>query len=163
MKNQPKRTWWTAGLEITVVLAACWVGAAPALASGTCTTAAIEEPFRLPDGSLHEAGNLTLCLEGSYSPVASMHEVRVDGMAIGRFLSRRDFAEGPLADGARPFMMFQRLNGGELTLLGVANPLRDRMQVHYVGYKPAPTSHDRPDFFARADRPGLVIVEATSL
>ena len=55
-------------------------------------------------------------------------------MGVGLFLSRRDTSEGLLGDDARPYMMFYRNDGGELFLVGVATPLRDRMQLHFLDY-----------------------------
>jgi hypothetical protein len=158
-----KKSWQrTAGHRLVVTLAVLLLATGSAQAAGACTTALIEEPFRLPDGSLHPSGELTLCLERSFSPIASLHEVRVDNMGIGLFMGRRETSLG-LGDDPRPFMMFQRLSGGELLLVGVARPLRDRMQVHYLARGNWDTQIDPRQRIARVDDPALVRVTASSL
>jgi hypothetical protein len=100
-------------------------------ATSVCTSAEIEEPFRLPAGPLHDPARLSLCDGGDYSPSSSFHEVRVDGETVARLISRREANEtgGPEA----PFLMFLRGADGHLTLLGYAYPVRDGMQTYAFG------------------------------
>ena len=85
-----------------------------AAASGTCVSAMIEEPFVLPDGSEHGAARLSLCREATYSPVASLHEMRVNGMAVGMQISRRGTSETRRGD--EIYMVFSRRSDGRLLL-----------------------------------------------
>jgi len=98
-----------------------------AAASGVCATAEIVEPFRLPDGSLQGPARLTLCDRGEYSPVASFHEVRVDGTPVGLLTGRNDLSEHGSREAS--FVMFLREADGRLTLLGYALPTRDGMRT----------------------------------
>lgn len=164
MRNLAPSSSWAraASHRLIVATAVLMLLAGSTQAVGQCLNAEVEEPFRLPDGSLHPAGALGLCLERNFSPVASLHEIRVDDMGVGLFMSRRETSQG-LGDDPRSFVMFQRLSSGELLLVGVANPLRDRMQVHYLGrgnWK-APAAPER--LVARLDDPGLVRVTASAL
>jgi len=113
-----------------VVLALCLVAAqgAAGAAKGVCVSAEIEESFRLPDGSVHPAGRLSLCHHSDYSPVASFHRSKVDGMTVSMHLSRR--GESELGDSDSPFIMFSREADGTLLLLGYAHSGRDKATVH---------------------------------
>jgi len=70
---------------LIVTLAARDVAAQPR----TCVRADIAEPFLLPDGSIHPAGALSICLDRAYSPVAGLHSIAAADGARGTFLSRR--------------------------------------------------------------------------
>jgi hypothetical protein len=132
-----------------------------AQAAGTCTTATIDEPFRLPDGLLHDGGKLTLCHDRNRSPVAALHEVRVDGMGVGLFVSRSDTGEALFGGGHdRPYMMFRRIDGGELVLVGVATPLRDRMQLHFLDVARRRSPAGDSDIVALVNDPTFVLALA---
>jgi hypothetical protein len=117
---------------LAIAIATLLLATGAAEAAGDCFTANIEEPFRLPDGAFHEGGKLTLCHERNHSPVAALHEVRIDRMGVGLFVSRRSVSEGLDGNAARPYLLFHRVNGGELFLIGVASPLRDQMQLYFL-------------------------------
>lgn len=102
-------------------------GAAEA-AKGVCVSAQIDEPFRLPDGSDYPAGKLTLCHHSDYSPVASFHRTKVDGITVSMHQSRR--SESERGDSDAPFMMFARAQDGTLVLLGYAHAGTDKATVH---------------------------------
>jgi len=97
-------------------------------AGGGCTSSIVPEPFRLPDGSQHPGGQLTLCTHMKYSPVSHLHKTHVDGMPVSMLQSRHTTSEGPGTSGA--FMMFNRGSDGKLYLVGYANPGRDRMDIY---------------------------------
>ena len=104
------------------VLVTLFAVTAPAIASGgsNCTTASIAEPFVLPDGTQHEAGQLKLCVEGRHSPIAHKHTTYVDGMVVGLHIGRTGTSEGPATAGS--YVMFGRGVDGRLRLIGYAGP-----------------------------------------
>ena len=151
-----ERLWARAvGRGLAAAIVTLLLAAGPASAVGNCTTATIEEPFRLPNGLLHAGGKLTLCHERNYSPVAAMHEVRVNGIGVGLFMSRCSTSEALIDGDTRPYMIFHRVGGGELFLVGVATPLRDRMQLHFLEDGTRRTREDRGDLIALANDPVL--------
>jgi hypothetical protein len=99
---------------------------APAMAASPCTTASIDEPFVLPDGKMREPGQLKICLEEEYSPVASLHETRVEGMPIGMYITRHQEIES--GDLEHRFLVFARNQRGQLCLLGYARPVGDHVR-----------------------------------
>ena len=112
------------------VVALCLVAAqgAAGAAKGVCVSAEIEESFRLPDGAQYPASKLTLCHHSDYSPVASFHQTKVDGMTVSLHTSRRGDSER--GDSDEPFMMFGRDADGTLLLLGYAQSGQDQATVH---------------------------------
>lgn len=129
MKNSSQRNFGGTVARLFVV-ALCLVAAqgAAEAARGVCVSAEIEEPFRLPDGSNHPAGRLTLCHDSDYSPVASFHRTKVDGMTVSMHMSRR--GESERGDSDAPFIMFSRDVDGTLLLLGYAHSGQDKATVH---------------------------------
>jgi hypothetical protein len=85
----------------------------------------VGEEVRLPDGSIHPPGTLTLCDSRSYSPVSTIHATYVNGMPIGMMLSRRGVSEGGAE--RQPFIMLVRDSSGLLHLYGYAVPSGKRM------------------------------------
>ena len=75
-----------AALILTLVAVA---GSASA-STQVCSTAEVEEPFQLPDGSLHDAGTLTICLDRESSPVSFLHHAYVDRVPVGMMNSDRE-------------------------------------------------------------------------
>jgi hypothetical protein len=112
---------WTFGVVVLTI--AVLLPASPAVAgsSAACVTVHIQVPFRLPDGIVHPAGALTLCDSRTYSPVASLHQVLVDGETIGLFQSRRRGTEFG-GDAAAPEVVFERDLEGVLALVGYILP-----------------------------------------
>lgn len=99
--------------------------------SGTCVSARIEAPFRLPDGTLHGAGTLTLCDARSLSPVATIHRTYVDGRPAGMFVSQERRSE--VDAGAPPSVVFRRDGDGQLDLLGYVLPAGRRSVTYQLG------------------------------
>ncbi len=157
----PEMTWTrVTGQGLVVVIATFLLVTGPVEAAGICTTASIEEVYRLPDGTVQPPGTLTLCFERNFSPVASLYEIRVDAMAVGLFMTRRD-TNLEIMDNNRPFMMFQRIGVGELLLVGLANPVHDGMLVNYLGRTGRAAKHN--DLVASLNDPAFVQVLATTL
>jgi hypothetical protein len=111
--NTMRRLLWI----VFLVTAGAVAFATLATASETpCVTAAVASPVRLPDGSLHEGGALTVCDVRTLSPVASFHRISIDGRAVGLFVSRRGASEAA-ADSA-PTILFLDDDSGTLALIG---------------------------------------------
>ena len=102
---------------------------ASAEVTGTCVSADLAEPVRLPDGSSYPAGQLTLCVSRFLSPVSALHKVYVDRQPVGMLISRRGRSEG--IEDSRPFMVFQR-SDGYLDLYGFATPGRRHMATYIL-------------------------------
>jgi hypothetical protein len=96
-------------------------GSAAAGQRGVCTSADVAETFLLPDGTMHEAGRITLCTEREYSPVRWLHAAYVDRMPVAMLISRSGSSEGRGTD-LRPFFVFDRDAQGLLHLAGYAVP-----------------------------------------
>ena len=159
--KRPDRTWSRAvGQGLAIAIATLLLATGAAGAAGNCFTATVEESFRLPDGTLHESGKLTLCHERNHSPVAALHEVRINGMRVGLFMSRRAVSEGLDGDDAQPYLLFHRVDGGELFLVGVASPLRDRMQLHFLDDSTLRTPRKRTDLIVLVNDAAIVLAPA---
>jgi hypothetical protein len=126
-----------AAFAITALLLspAAWSGG-----SGRCISASVPEALILPDGSLHEAGLLRICLDREFSPVAGLHRAYVDGRAVGRFLSRAGQSEAA-ADDEKPFVVLRRDRRGALVLEGYADPVGGRLNTYLI-QSPGHASYD---------------------
>jgi hypothetical protein len=106
-------------LRILGLLTACLLLALPGTAQAgqrLCTSATIEEPFVLPDGSEHAAGSLKLCHLQKHYPTSELLVSYVDGKNVGLLLGVSGHNESsPDAD---PFLMFARGRDGRLRLYG---------------------------------------------
>ncbi len=121
------------GRIATLALAAASTGlfAVPlCAASGPgCVRVAVPEPVELPDGTIHPAGNLSLCIGQALSPVTALQRVSVGGMPVGILLSRRGTSEGKAT--AEPSVLFRRL-AGRLHLVGYAAPAGATNQTYLL-------------------------------
>lgn len=54
-----------------------------------CISASTPDTLILPDGKSYEAEMLQICVDRSYSPVAGLHKLYIDGKPVGMFLSKR--------------------------------------------------------------------------
>lgn len=95
---------------------------------GDCLTVQVPAPMVLPDGDRHPAGALRICHSKSHSPVSSLHKTFVNGTQVGYLRSRRGTSEGLAED--QPYVLFQRVEGGELVLLGYAWPDGNKMATY---------------------------------
>jgi hypothetical protein len=120
---------------LVALLAAFAGGTASAQSIGDCVTVEVPDPMVLPDGTAEPAGALRICLRHELSPVSALHEIRVNGRAIGLHRSRRGRSEG--AGSAGPWVLFERNGGGELVLVGYAWPAGDRMATFRLGARSA--------------------------
>ena len=81
-----------------------------------CTTATIQEPFVLPDGSEHDAGSLKICHLQKHYPSSTLLVSYVDGQNVGVLLGIAGHNEA--GSRSAPFMMFARDPDGRLRLYG---------------------------------------------
>jgi hypothetical protein len=104
---------WLLVLTLAVLAGLC---APPLAAAGQRLVVQVDEPFEVT-GQLFKAGQLTLRELREYSPVATLHEIRVDGRSLG-FLLARDQANRSIA--TRDEVIFDRSERGHLVLASVA-------------------------------------------
>ena len=97
---------------------------------GQCARIEAPWPIVLPDGSTHEAGSLKLCLQQMWTPASGLHEIRVNGMSIGLFMSRVGTSEGPVE--GLPVVVFQRYGTDEHHLVGYAWPDGGAMRTYVL-------------------------------
>jgi len=100
---------------LTALGTAAWAGD-----QGVCVTANVPEAFTLPDGRLHAAGKLTLCMDRLLNPAVGLHRLSADGDGAALVMSRRSRA-GEYAD-SRPVLVFRRAPGAALDLVGYVMP-----------------------------------------
>ena len=150
---------WTVPLVAVLLLSQ---GAAFA-AKDICITVEVPDPIRLPDGSEHPAGLLTLCLHRDWSPVLSLHKTYINRAPIGMFLSRRGVSEGPAE--AESYVMFSREPDGRLRLDGYALPCQGHMETYSLHQ---PTRRKAKDSVLAAEGSGpsgdtMVLIAAAEL
>ncbi len=117
-------------LAATAALALVGPGLAWAQSPGDCLRVEVPSPMVLPDGSVHPAGTLELCMSGTFSPVAALHTTRIEGATVGLLLSRRGKSEEPVRDD--PYVLFHRTPEGSLELLGYAWPDGKTMNTYLM-------------------------------
>ncbi len=115
---------WFASLVLTVS------GSIGAASGRNCLTVAVPGPLELPDGTVHPAASLTLCMSRAFSPVARLHEVALDGITVGLLLSRLGVSEAP--GSGEPMVTFRRDREGLLHLIGYAWPSGSRSQTYLL-------------------------------
>ena len=123
MRYDPQRS-------VILVLIVAFAAADMAAQPRTCVRADVEEPFLLPDGSVHPAGLLRICIDRDYSPVAGLHSIAAGDGARGIFLSRRIKAEG-VTNGS-PRLAFVRDVAGILVFRGYTLQRRGRMETYWL-------------------------------
>jgi len=131
MSKLPSFRWgWAGRAGAAVALLVACTGSISAISARNCVTVALADPFLLPDGSVHQAARLTLCLARSFSPVARFHQVSVDGIPVGVLLSRTGLSEGP--GPKEPRVTFRRDSEGRLHLVGYAWPAGRRSLTYLL-------------------------------
>ncbi len=96
--------------------------------AGRCISADVDSPIVLPDGSRHSGGSLEICMSRVHTPVASLHETRINGRNVGIYLGRSALNEERSA-GREPYVVFGRSVSGDLVLRGYVVPDGDRMRA----------------------------------
>lgn len=110
---------------VPVVIALAMAVPSTALARGGCVVADVPAPVVLPDGSVHPAGPLRLCLERNLNPVAEMHRISIAGGPQGMFVGQRRRAE---LDVRHASMVFYRADNDDWVLVGLLEPARSRRE-----------------------------------
>ena len=121
------------GWAVVMVLLLATTSPGWAQESRRCVRADVPWAFVLPDGSVHEAGQLRLCLKQAYSPVAGLHEMYVNGIPQGLTLSDSRNSESRTVD--NPVVVFERAQLGPFRLIGYAWPRAGRTRAHVL-YSP---------------------------
>jgi len=117
------------GLSMLLCAALAPPSLAQAQQTGRCIRARVDAPIVLPDGSRHPAGALKICASRVHSPVAALHETRIDGRNVGLYPSRTGLNEETSSSAAEPYLVFQRDAAGDMVLQGYAVPEGDRMRT----------------------------------
>jgi len=114
-------------IRMALALAVLVLAAGPAWSEhiGRCATVELPCPVILPDGSTHEAEEMSLCVRHR-GPTAGYHEIRIDGMTHSMLQSRISKSEGPAVQ--HPVVVFQPRSDGKWVLIGYAWPNGDRMR-----------------------------------
>jgi hypothetical protein len=121
-------------IRSTVATFVVVIGIGGALAEGRCLSVVLDAPIQLPDGSVHPAGELTLCDSHAFSPSTSLHRTLVNGMPVAMLRSRRLINES--SPNAPATMMFERSPEGPFRLIGYVVPSRSGSVTFRLG-KPA--------------------------
>ena len=103
-----------------------------AFAEGRRLVVQMQEPFEV-SGQLYSAGELSLCEVRAFNPVATLHEVRVDGQSLGILMAR---ADGSLLLAQRDEVIFARNRAGHLVLTSVALSGEPVRRLFNIGTNP---------------------------
>lgn len=114
--------WWL--IVVALVALAAW--AAPPVLAADMVTARVPEPFEV-NGEVYPPGTLSVKEIGALSPVATLHEFRIDGESRGFVLVRPE-AGAPAS--ASTELGFSRAAAGHLVLASVAVAGRPEGTVH---------------------------------
>jgi hypothetical protein len=101
--------------------------ATPARADKGCIAARVDDQVVLPDGSLHEAGVVTICPETRLSPSVRLCSIAVNGRTAGIWMNRVSEGGRFVADGGT--VALRRLANGHLALADYYWPGRDGRPV----------------------------------
>ncbi len=112
MSNSRKSTFWL----VVAMLSALVVWSSPEAIAGDRLAAWIDEPFEV-NGEIYPAAKLSLKQVSSLSPVAQLHEVRVDGQSRGLLLVRENRSGSAALRGE---LTFVRAGDGHLVLESIA-------------------------------------------
>ncbi len=97
---------------------------------GRCARVEVPWPVTLPDGSVHDARSLQLCLQQMWTNKSGLHEIRVNGASRGLFMSRAGKSEGPIEE--LPVVVFEKNAAGTHHLIGYAWPGRESMRTYVM-------------------------------
>ncbi len=134
-------------LWLTVLALALLAGllAPDAFAEGRRLVVQMEESFEV-SGQLYAGGELSLREVRSFSPIASLHEVRVNGRSLGILMARDD---GRVLPAQRDAIIFERSRDGHLVLASVALTGEPVRRLFEVG-KNSPEVQPRSQLLAHA-------------
>ena len=121
MSKIRKDLWWTA---MALALVAGFLAPETPAAESTMTVQ-VDEPFEI-NGEAYAAGTISLRRFASYSPISSLHEVRVNGQSFGYVMARNTTDSDEISTSNH--VVFERNAQGRLVLASLATrgePLRD--------------------------------------
>jgi len=105
-------------------------GDALAGAPAHCVSVDVPAPVILPDGSIHPAGELMLCLTQNYNPVTGLHKVYVNRRPVTMLRSRAARAEMPKK--SPPTVLFHGSLASGLRLVGYTVPANGKVFSYLI-------------------------------
>ena len=129
---------------------------------GRCAVTELPGHLVLPDGTVHESGELKVCFEGWHNPSMGRHVIFVGGKKWGYLLSRSGRSDELKAD-VPIFVFTARSEHHHVRLLGYAWPDGDRMSIHVLhrpGRKVSGSLADVATLLERADEERFVLIAA---
>ena len=160
---RPRR--FTVGVLAVLAIALAVLVASPELVAqqrGRCAVTELPGHLVLPDGTVHEAGELKICFLDWHNPSAGRHLILVDGKKWGYLLSRSGKSDESMAD-VPVFVFTPRTEHHHVRLLGYAWPDGDGMSIHVLhrpGRKVSKSLADAGSLLERADQERFVLVAA---
>ena len=151
-------------LTIVAIVVAVLV-ASPALIAqqrGRCAVTELPGQLVLPDGTVHDSGEVKICFDGWHNPSSGRHVIFVDGRKWGYLLSRSGESD-ELTTEVPVFVFTPRSEHNHVRLLGYAWPNGDGMSVHVLhrpGGKVSGTLTDASALLERANKERFVLVAA---
>lgn len=151
-------------LAITAIAVAVLVTSPSLIAQqrGRCALTELPGQLVLPDGTVHDSGEVKICFEGWHNPSSGRHLIFVDGRKWGYLLSRSARSGEPLAD-VPVFVFTPRTEHHHVRLLGYAWPDGDGMSVHVLhrpGRKVSGTLSNATALVEKADEERFVLITA---
>ncbi len=95
-----------------------------------CISADIPWQMEMPDGSVHEPGQVTLCYVREYNPVSALYALKVDGMPLGIFQST--VARSEEQTSSHPILILKTDGNGHVRLVAYAWPVEDYMNICWL-------------------------------
>jgi hypothetical protein len=155
-----------AGAILTVVaIVVAVLVASPSLIAqqrGRCAVTELPGKLVLPDGTVHDAGEVKICFEGWHNPSSGRHVIFVDGKKWGYLLSRSGNSDKSTTQ-VPVFVFTPRTEHHHVRLLGYAWPDGDGMSVHVLhrpGRKVSRSLSDARALLDHADEERFVLVAA---
>jgi len=129
---------------------------------GRCAVTELPGHLVLPDGVIHDGGELKICFDGWHNPSVGRHVIYLNRKPWGYLLSRSGTNQGA---GARvPILVFTpRTKFDHVRLLGYVWPDQNRMIAHVLhvpGQKMRKSHEDPSEFLESANRENYVLVAA---
>lgn len=124
-----KPTFFEKKLLIGLVLVLLAAMPAAAQQAGSCVSAEVPWQMEMPDGSIHEPGQVSLCYVREFSPVSGLHALKVDGMPLGMFQSTVARSEEQAS--IHPVLVLKSDGEGHVRLVAYAWPTERSMDVYW--------------------------------
>ena len=118
------------GAPIVLVLVLLAVSPVCSQPGGSCVSAEVPWQMEMPDGSIHDPGQVTLCYLRQYNPVAGLHALKVDGMPLGTFQSTVAYSEEQAS--IHPILVFKSDGADHVRLVAYAWPTEESMELYWL-------------------------------